>query len=99
MLENLTRDAFAEQLNTKFNVYFTPEKTSAAELIDVSELKKHSRQEVFSLLFLAPLDLPIEQRIYRMQHDVLGDLELFLAPVERTADGIKYESVFNRLTD
>lgn len=98
MLENLTRDAFAEQLNTKFNMYFTPEKAFEVELVEVSELKKLVRQEVFSLLFRVPLDLPVYQRMYQMEHAALGTLELFLTPVERTDEGIIYEAVFNRLT-
>lgn len=98
MLENLTRDAFAEQLNTKFNMYFTPEKAFEVELVEVSELKKLVRQEVFSLLFRVPLGLPVVQQMYRMEHAALGALELFLTPVEGTEDAILYEAVFNRLT-
>lgn len=98
MSQDLTRDAFAEQRNTKFKIYFTPDKAAEAELVEVSQLRTYPRQEIFALVFLFPPDLPAEQRIYRMEHDALGALEIFLVPFEKTADGaVKYEAVFNRL--
>jgi hypothetical protein len=98
MSQDLTRDAFAEQLNTKFKIYFTPEKAAEVELTEVSQLRTYPRQEIFALVFLFPPDLPVEQRIYRMEHDALGALEIFLVPIEKTADGaVRYEAVFNRL--
>jgi hypothetical protein len=35
--------------------------------------------------------------MYRMEHDVLGALDLFLVPIARDEDGFQYEAVFNRL--
>ncbi len=35
------------------------------------------------------------QRIYRLSHPVLGDLDLFLVPVGKGERGIRYEIVFN----
>jgi hypothetical protein len=35
--------------------------------------------------------------MYRMQHDQLGKLELFLVPVGQDQRCIYYEAVFNRL--
>ncbi|HEX9961142.1 MAG TPA: hypothetical protein VGB00_09435 [Pyrinomonadaceae bacterium] len=98
MSEHLTRDDFAAQLNTKFEIYLTPETAFEAELAEVSELRTYPRQEVFSLIFLFPPDLPVQQRIYGMKHAALGDLELFLVPIEAIADGIRYEALFNRRT-
>ncbi len=97
MLDNLTRDVFAEQLNTKFNIYFTPEYAFEAELIEVSDLKKRPRQEVFSLLFLLPPEAPPAPQFFRVEHAALGAFELFLSPIERAENGIIYEAVFNRL--
>ena len=99
MSENLTRDAFAEQLNTKFYIHFTPEAATEAELVEVTELKKIYVQESFSVFFLAPLEPQFEQRIYQIEHSQLGAFELFLVAVNRKENGIKYEAVFNRLTE
>jgi hypothetical protein len=35
------------------------------------------------------------QRIYRLQHEELGQLELFLVPIGPDADGMCYEAVFS----
>lgn len=95
MLENLSRDLFAEQLNTKFKIYFTPPQALEAELVEVAELRKHTRQEYFSIIFLAPGEVLFEQQIYLIEHSELGSFELFLVPVKQSAEGIRYEAVFN----
>lgn len=97
MSEHLTKDAFAGQVNTKFDIYFTPEKPTGTELIEVTELKATSRSESFSLLFLAPSDVPPEQRIYQVEHSALGSFEIFLVPIEKTDEGMLFETIFNRM--
>ena len=99
MSEHLTRDAFAEQLNTKFYIHFTPENAVEAELTEVSELKARPPQESFSIIFLAPIEIPFEQKIYKIEHSGLGTFELFLVPIGKNEKGINYESVFNRLIE
>ena len=64
-------------------------------LISVSErLGPGTRRQPFSILFLGPPDPVLPQRIYRLEHDVLGVLEIFLVPIRRDADGTTYEAVF-----
>jgi hypothetical protein len=98
MLEHLTRDQFAEHLNTTFKIYLTPETTVDAELTQVSEIRKRPRQEAFSLLFLALTAAPFEQAAYKIEHPALGSDILFLVPIEKVERGIYYEVLFNRLT-
>lgn len=95
MSELLSLKNFAEQLNTKFDVYLTPESAVQSELIEVTELKKSDRQESFSLLFLVPNDNPVRQGVYRMEHPAFSSFELFLVPVGQDRTGIKYEAIFN----
>lgn len=99
MLEHLSRDQFAEHLNTTFKIYLTPETTVDAELMEVSEIRKRPRQEAFSLLFLALTQTPFEQAAYKVEHPTLGSDILFLVPIERIERGIYYEALFNRLTN
>jgi len=49
----------------------------------------------FSLVFRAPAGTPLPQRIYRLHHEELGLLELFLVPIGPDADGMCYEAVFS----
>lgn len=99
MLENLSRHAFAEQLNTKFGIYFTPEQATESELVEVTEIKKYNRQEAFSIVFLAPIEQPYEQGIYKVAHPIVAEIEIFIVPVKKTVEGIKYEAVVNRLAE
>lgn len=97
MFEFPTRDEFAKHLNTKFRTEISAEKALEMELTEVTEIAEKSRQESFAMIFLAPGDTPPDQRLYRMQHDALGELDIFLVPVSLDKRGLRFEAVFNRL--
>ena len=48
----------------------------------------------FVATFRGPQEPRLPQRIYRLDHDGLGTLELFLVPVGRDAQGVRYEAIF-----
>lgn len=48
----------------------------------------------FSLLFLGPVDPILPQRIYRLEHESVGPIEIFIVPVGRDQSGTTYEAVF-----
>jgi hypothetical protein len=57
----------------------------------VSEIEREPGGRVpFSLEFQGGPNPPLPQRIYRVEHDELGSLEIFLVPI--AAD--RYEAVF-----
>lgn len=97
MSELPARDEFAHQLNTKFRVYFGAEQATEVELTQVTKLYQKFRQESFALLFTAPHDVPPFQHLYKIEHDTLGAMELFLVPVAKNEKGLHFEAVFNRL--
>ena len=37
----------------------------------------------------------LPQAIYRLEHAALGAMDVFLVPIGRVADGIRYEAIFN----
>ena len=49
----------------------------------------------FSLTFLAKDPRVLPQRIYRVEHDDLGVLEIFLVPMAKDAHGVTYQATFN----
>ena len=51
-------------------------------------------RQPFSLTFEAPAEPQLPQRIYRVEHPRLEAMEIFLVPVARTADALRYEAVF-----
>jgi hypothetical protein len=94
MLDNLKYEDYAEVLNTKFQL---TEVSVELELIEVTQRKITTQQEIFSLIFTGAKDNFLEQKIYQMHHEKLGDGELFLVPIAEVADGYKYEAGFNRI--
>lgn len=49
----------------------------------------------FSLLFLCKDPRVLSQRIYRIEHDELGVLAIFVVPIGRDAEGVSYQAIFN----
>ena len=52
-----------------------------------------SRQP-FSLLFVGPGRFVLPQQTYRVEHESLGEFDLFLVPLGPEGDGMRYEAVF-----
>jgi hypothetical protein len=96
MTETFNYETFAGQLNTKFAL---PDASQPfeLELVEVTEPKITASQTFFSLFFLGNPDLLLPQGSYRLNHGQLGEMTLFLVPVERDQGGFKYEAVFNLL--
>jgi len=69
------------------------------QLVEVSDLGPAApvagRRRSFSLLFRGTRDLPLGQGIHRLEHAVMGRLEMFLVPVGRDDRGMLYEAIFN----
>lgn len=51
-------------------------------------------REGFSLVFESASGTVLPQRIYRLEQDRLGPLQVFLVPIGRGPNGIRYEAVF-----
>jgi len=49
----------------------------------------------FSLVFLAKDPRVLPQRLYRLEHEEMGDVTIFLVPVGKDAEGVSYQAVFN----
>jgi hypothetical protein len=95
MSRRYKRDDFTEQLNTTFEINFTPDLVKDAELIQVSNLEGTGNYESFSITFLVSEECPIQQQIYPIDHAEMGSLELFLVPSGKDEKGTTYVSVFN----
>ncbi|MDQ3919757.1 MAG: hypothetical protein M3348_14920 [Acidobacteriota bacterium] len=95
-LENLTRESFAENLNTKFRLPSESGESRELELIDVSEETRSGSAERFSIVFRGAPDFFLQQGTYRLEHERLGAFDLFLVAIAREEDGFRYEAVFNR---
>ena len=99
MMGMLPKASFAENLNTRFRAVLQDSTVMEMELIEVIDRRSTPRQEQFSLLFRAAQEAPIQQGMYRLEHDRLESGELFLVPVSRDEKGVCYQAVFNRLIE
>ena len=94
-LEALTATDFAPLLHGGFRVAADDSEPFDAELIEVAEgAARGPRRAQFSLVFRGGPTPPLPQRIYRVEHDELGALELFLVPLGPDDVGQLYEAVF-----
>jgi hypothetical protein len=48
----------------------------------------------FAIVFLGPPSPILPQRIYRFEHDGIGAIEIFIVPIGRDDDGVRYEAIF-----
>lgn len=96
MYEELTHDAFTQNLNTKFHVSADDSSELDLELAEVSELKLVKTQEQFAVIFRGPLDQFMVQGTRSFDHATLGQFELFIVPVKQDEQGYYYEAIFNR---
>jgi hypothetical protein len=91
MLDTLTVDDFRPLQGDRFRI--APDRAPAfeVELVEVTEIPREPGGRVpFSLVFHGGPNPPLEQRIYRIEHDGLGELDLFLVPIAIN----RYEAVF-----
>ena len=52
-------------------------------------------RQTFSVLFRGPMELALPQRIYRLNHEALGELQLFLVPIGPDKIGMCFKAIFN----
>jgi len=92
-----THDAFAGCLNHKFRIHIDGSEPLEAELVEVSEHLVTPRQERFAIVFRTANDRFLGQGTRHIEHDQLGQFDLFLVPIAKDEAGTYYESCFNRL--
>lgn len=101
-LENLTKEKFAETLNTRFRVMVDSAGPVELQLVEVtagaaaSGGPDASKYENFSLMFHGSGERFLPQKMYSFEHEKMGSFDLFIVPVGREGNLIKYQAVFNR---
>ena len=101
MPASLTEKEFSQHLNTGFrlNLELDPPRQVELKLIEVksypSRAQEQSGMERFSVFFSGPAGLRLPQHVYRLQHETMGEFDIFLVPVAGTDQGFHYEAVFN----
>lgn len=99
MLQSLTLETFTPRIGERFRVTAGDGKTMDVTLMEVTALDASTRspstqRAPFSLIFLGPVRPVWPQSIYRVDHDAIGSVDLFLVPVGPRDGGMQYEAVF-----
>ncbi len=95
-MAELNCDTFQPLIGNKFKIIFEENEILELELIRVDD-KSNDAIESFSLIFYGPPNFILHQSIYRFYHELIGDFELFIVPVQSsTATAIHYQAIFNR---
>lgn len=106
-IETLTVDDFAAVLESPFTLDLGEAGALTLTLAEATSLggsgpdpeaagpdAAAAPREPFSLVFRGPLESQLGQGTYALQHETLGVLAIFLVPVARDAEAMRYEAVF-----
>jgi hypothetical protein len=101
VLERLTFQNFAPAIGQRFALTGGDAPSLDLELLEASPQNPEApaadaagKRAPFSLLFRGPSDPVLPQHIYKLEHNTLGVLEIFLVPVGTDETGTTYQAVF-----
>jgi uncharacterized protein DUF6916 len=101
VLERLTAETFAPAVGQTFLLDAEAGERLELELLesrlhdpDAPAEDESGVRAPFSLLFRGPADPILPQRIYRLEQEAVGSIEIFIVPVGRDEAGTTYEAVF-----
>jgi hypothetical protein len=99
MAATLTEKEFSKHVNTKFRASRDAESLADLKLVEVKGYRNREDEqqgmERFSIYFTGPINPFMPQSLYRLEHEVMGEFEIFLVPLARDGQGFRYEAVYN----
>ncbi|MCW2738049.1 hypothetical protein [Nocardioides sp.] len=100
-IEWLTHEHFAPLVGEGFAVTVGADEVLTVELVEATASAQPGglgpegqERTQFSLVFRGPADPLLPQGTYVVAHATLGEQELFLVPLGRDADSVRYEAAF-----
>jgi len=99
MSRNLVFEDFADKVEQVFvvsddGVPAIPLTLAEVERLPAKRIPPGARPP-FSLVFLARDPRVLPQRTYRLDHNDIGAMEIFLVPIGKDAQGVSYQAIFN----
>ena len=101
MLDKLTVDDFRSTVGDRFKVDLDGTGTLELEVVEAATHDPEAAitddsgtRSPFSVEFRGPTEPVLPQRIYHLEHDKVGALEIFVVPIGVDAAGAHYEAVF-----
>jgi hypothetical protein len=94
------RDVFLPHVESEFRLEYGPLSFAQCKLIEVGALQTmHTPKADFtsySLLFTASKDFVPESRMYRLNHEILGTMDLFLSPIGKSKECVFLEAIISQ---
>ena len=98
MLETFTVGTFAPHQDAPFRLHPDAGDPLDLRLVEVTPLGGGTApaggRAPFSLVFRGPRAPVLPQRIYLLEHEAIGTIEIFLVPIGPDQEGMRYEAVF-----
>lgn len=91
-----TKQELKAEVSTAFRVVGTD--GVSLQLTEVRDGRSSAELEQFSAYFRGTAGVGFAQGAYQLRHDALGDVEIFLVPVEHDGDSLVLEAAVTRLT-
>ena len=94
-LTDATHELFNDVVGDSFSI--VAEGATAIELasVEVRPSPDSAARAPFILTFQGPVEALLPQSIYVLEHNKLGQLEIFLVPIAQDDHHVLYEAVFN----
>jgi len=94
----LTEKEFSQHVNTNFQLVNGDSKIELC-LVEVRHYRPQEHEqpgmERFSAFFTGPGEQYLQQQVYHLSHEQMGEMDIFLVPVSGNQGGYRYEAVFN----
>ena len=97
-MADLTEAEFSRHLTTHFDLWLGDEQLQlrlVAVKLYLPQATEQSGMERFSLFFDGAVDRHLPQRMYHLTHEAMGEMDIFLVPIEKKENAFRYEAVFN----
>lgn len=97
MTERLELSTFEPCVGDAFRLEFADHPPVDLTLVEAAPgpwQREDGERVAFRLEFTGPAEPLLEQRTYRMQHDGLGTIEIFIVPIGRDEKAATYEAIF-----
>ncbi|BDI33579.1 hypothetical protein CCAX7_56300 [Capsulimonas corticalis] len=97
LLSHATAEDFSPLLNTEFSIATDDGGSAQVTLSDVKSVgvAMANARQPFVLTFTGTPGLVLPQRIYRISHPGVNDIEIFIVPIAATAQATTYEAIFS----
>lgn len=99
VVRELTYETAQSLLGQNFQIRFSDATVDLnleyVQLLMEKHLNPRMKRDAFSMQFRGPRTPTLRQSVYSVHNETLGELTIFLVPLNVAENGVLYEAVFN----